>query len=137
MLIKAYHFKASINWQQGDGAEWAFACDFKGGDLTNAQIRGEDCSGRCASTSGCTHFTWTTWNGGTCWMKSGSVTKSDAHSTSDSTMVCGIVSTGVPSNFFYTIKKYKKIIKHYNFIKLQLIGNQGTGLLHVILKAEI
>ena len=88
----------AITWQSGD---WAFACDFKDRDLANAQILGEDCSGRCASTSGCTHFVWTTWNGGTCWMKSGSVTKSNAYSTEDSTMVCGIVSTGVPSNYLY------------------------------------
>ena len=84
-----------INWQEGDGAEWAFACDFKGGDLSNAEIRGEDCGRRCINTPGCTHFTWTNWNGGTCWMKSGSVTKSDAFFTGDNSMVCGII-TSVP-----------------------------------------
>ena len=88
-----------INWQPGD---WAFACDFRGADLTNAQIKGEDCGGRCAATSGCTHFTWSNWNGGTCWMKSGPVSKSDAVSTGDMAMVCGIVSSGSSSsNLFY------------------------------------
>jgi hypothetical protein len=83
-----------VNW---NGNDWAFACDFPGGDIGNAQIRGEDCGGRCSSTSGCTHFTWTTYNGGTCWMKGGTVSKSQAVSTSDQTMVCGIVgSTPVP-----------------------------------------
>ena len=82
----------AVTWQPGD---WAFARDFRGGDLTNAKIRGEDCSGRCASTAGCTHFTWTTYNGGTCWMKSGSVSKSDAISTSDMAMVCGVVSSNL------------------------------------------
>ena len=78
----------AVNWQPGD---WAFACDFKGGDIGKAQIRGEDCGGKCVDTSGCTHFTWTTFNGGTCWMKGGSVSKSDAVDTGDQSMVCGIV----------------------------------------------
>lgn len=84
-----------IVWQPDN---WAFACDFNGGNLTNVQIRGQDCGGTCASTSGCTHFTWTNLNGGTCWMKSGSVSKSDAFSTNDFTMVCGIISSGSSSS---------------------------------------
>ena len=84
----------AVDWQPGD---WAFACDFRSSDLTNAQIRGEDCGGRCAATSGCTHFTWTNFNGGTCWMKSGSVSKSDAFSTDDYTMVCGILTNSNPN----------------------------------------
>jgi hypothetical protein len=87
----------AVDWKPGD---WAFACDFRGGDLANAQIRGEDCGGKCAATSGCTHFTWTNWNGGTCWMKSGSVSKSEAFSTGDMSMVCGIVSSGSSGNLF-------------------------------------
>ena len=87
-----------VNWQAGAGADWAFACDFKGGDLTNAKVRGQDCGGRCAATSGCTHFTWTTYNGGTCWMKSGSISKSDALYTGDDSMVCGIISSGPGPN---------------------------------------
>jgi hypothetical protein len=33
----------------------------------------------------------TTYNGGTCWMKTGAVSKSDAFSTTDQTMVCGLL----------------------------------------------
>jgi hypothetical protein len=33
----------------------------------------------------------TTYNGGTCWMKTGAVTKSDAFATTDQTMVCGLL----------------------------------------------
>ena len=96
------NLKSTVNWQAGAGADWAFACDFHGGDLTNAQIRGEDCGGKCATTSGCTHFTWSNWNGGTCWMKSGSVSKSDAYSNGDNSMICGILtgSNPTPSKFF-------------------------------------
>jgi hypothetical protein len=83
-----------INWQSGQptGTNWALACDFKNNDLSNKQVAGPDCAQTCASTSGCTHFTWTSYNGGTCWMKSGSISKSNALSTGDQSMVCGIYS---------------------------------------------
>jgi len=90
----ARRHKRQISWN----GNWAFACDFQGNDLTNVQIRGEDCGGRCAQTSGCTHFTWTTYLGGTCWMKQGSVGKHNAFSTNDQSMVCGVVGGGPPSN---------------------------------------
>ena len=80
--------KSSINWQP---TGWAFACDFINNDLQNVIIAAPQCGPRCVSTSGCTHFTWTSYQGGTCWMKSGSVTQSDALPFSDQTAVCGIV----------------------------------------------
>ena len=78
---------SGINW---NGNNWANGCDFPGNDLSNAQIASSACGGRCASTSGCTHFAWTTYNGGTCWMKYGPATQQNAVSTGDQTMVCGI-----------------------------------------------
>lgn len=90
----ARRHKRQISWN----GNWAFACDFQGNDLTNVQIRGEDCGGRCAQTSGCTHFTWTTYLGGTCWMKQGAVGKHNAFSTNDQSMVCGVIGGGPPSN---------------------------------------
>ena len=84
---------AQINWQDGQpqGTRWALACDFIGNDLSNQKTSGQDCASTCTSTSGCTHFTWTTFNDGTCWMKTQSVSESDAFSTGDKSMVCGIV----------------------------------------------
>jgi len=73
---------------------WANACDFRGNDLSNARTNGEQCGPKCESTSGCTHFTWNNFEGGTCWMKSGPVSKNDAFSTGDQGMVCGIVGSG-------------------------------------------
>lgn len=67
-------------------------CDFIGNDLTNELSRGEDCSGRCKMKSGCTHYTWTNYNGGTCWMKKGIVTNDNAFATKDSNSVCGLLS---------------------------------------------
>ena len=80
----------AVSWN----GNWAFACDFKENDLSNAQTSGEDCGGKCAATSGCSHFTWTGYNGGTCWMKSGSVSKNNAIDSGDQGMVCGIVDGG-------------------------------------------
>ncbi|CAF4268641.1 unnamed protein product [Rotaria sp. Silwood2] len=76
---------------QWNGNNWAISCDFQGNDLYSVQISAELCGGKCAQVQGCTHFTWTQYNGGTCWLKSGAVSKSDAFSTNDSTMVCGVV----------------------------------------------
>ena len=78
----------AVSW---NGNNWALACDFHGNDLANARISGEECGGRCAATPGCTHFAWTNFNGGTCWMKSGSVCWNDAFDTGDHGMVCGIL----------------------------------------------
>ena len=80
----------NIQWQPGN---WAFACDFTGGDLKNVQISGDLCGGRCATTNGCTHFTWTTYLGGTCWMKSGNANISNAFYTGNNTMACGVVQS--------------------------------------------
>jgi hypothetical protein len=95
LLLQAVAHVASVNWQFGN---WAFACDFPGNDLSNKIVPGEQCGGLCASTGGCTHFTWTSYNGGTCWMKSGSVSKSSALDTGDNSMVCGIVGTADNTN---------------------------------------
>ncbi|CAF4746229.1 unnamed protein product, partial [Rotaria sp. Silwood2] len=53
---------------------------------------------------GCTDCTWTQYNGGTCWMKSGAVSKSDAFSTSDSTMVCGVINVGTTGQAGFTTR---------------------------------
>ncbi|CAF4636910.1 unnamed protein product [Rotaria sp. Silwood1] len=87
-----------INW---NGNNWAMSCDFFGKDLSNARTSGELCGETCARTPGCTHFTWTQYKDGTCWMKSGTVSKSDAFSTKDPTMVCGVV--GSPSSSDWTL----------------------------------
>ncbi|XP_047127613.1 mast/stem cell growth factor receptor-related protein Kit isoform X1 [Hydra vulgaris] len=78
--------KKTIEWN----GNWAFNCDFPEQDLANVTIESHECGGRCYSTSECTHFSWSSYNGGTCWMKYGTVSKSDAIS-SEQGMVCGVV----------------------------------------------
>lgn len=84
-----------INTVECDGIQWneniGIGCDFVNNDLSNARTSSEDCFQRCNQTISCTHFTWTIWNGGTCWMKKGIVYKGDAFSTTDSSIICGVL----------------------------------------------
>ena len=81
-----------VNWQTGaGGVQWAFACDFDNHDMGSARVPGEQCGEKCIGTSGCSHFAWTNYLGGTCWMKTGNVQKSDAKFNGNYEMICGIV----------------------------------------------
>lgn len=96
LIIHILYFPLAIcgiNWN----GNWAFSCDFQDRDLSNARVPGEHCSTKCTQTPGCTHFTWTTYNGGTCWMKTGSVSKNDAFPTSDRSAVCGLLQDSIPN----------------------------------------
>ena len=86
----------AISWQDGPDGKWSMGCDFFGKDLINRLSKGEECSGLCKTISGCTHFTWSNYNGGTCWMKSGWASFSEAVQK-DNNFVCGIVSNQAPS----------------------------------------
>jgi hypothetical protein len=63
----------TVKWTEDKDTDckWAMGCDWNGMDLANVKVEGEQCAQKCAATSGCTHFTWTNWQGGICWMKSG------------------------------------------------------------------
>ena len=80
---------STVAW---NGNDWAYSCDFHGNDLSNTLVSASLCGPTCAQTPKCTHFTWTGINNGTCWMKYGTVSKNDAFSTNDASMVCGILS---------------------------------------------
>ena len=86
-----------INWQSGSptGTQWAFACDFKNSDLSNKQAASSNCAQTCVNTQGCTHFTWSSYNNGTCWMKSGNVSQSNAVYNGNNSMICGILSSNI------------------------------------------
>lgn len=86
-FISIYSTLATIQWQSGD---WAYGCDFKQQDLSNKKTTMTSCSSACSSTKGCTHYAWTTYNGGTCWLKSGLATQSNAIYTGNNNMICGI-----------------------------------------------
>lgn len=44
------------------------AADFR---TNSPNVNTDEESTKCESAPGCTHFTWTLFNGGTCWMKKG------------------------------------------------------------------
>ena len=79
--------RRDVNW---DGKNWAMSCDFHENDLSNVQSSPELCGPKCLATQGCTHYSWTNSDGGTCWMKTGEISKSNAFSTIDPTAVCGV-----------------------------------------------
>jgi cellobiose dehydrogenase (acceptor) len=75
----------------GIGSEWAAqkpqqgaSCsaleeniDYAGNDVGSTQSSSADgCCAACQTTSGCEAFTWTNYNGGTCWLKSAKGTAS-------------------------------------------------------------
>ncbi len=86
-----------LNWESGaGGVQWARACDFFNHDLRSAKVLSEKCGETCIGTSGCTHFAWTNYQGGTCWMKSGGAQKSDAIQNTNTGMICGILAASNP-----------------------------------------
>ena len=82
----------TINW---NGNNWAMSCDFNNNEpinyLTNILSSGSNCGGLCYNTAGCTHFAWSWYNGGTCFMKKGLIQKSNAVLISNPNSVCGII----------------------------------------------
>ena len=77
-----------IQWN----GDWANACDFYGQDMSEVRISSDKCWYACKITQHCTHFTWSTYKTGTCWLKYGAVTKADAFYNGDPNVVCGVVS---------------------------------------------
>jgi len=81
----------SSDWQTSGNVQWRRNCDFQGGDMWSEASNGESCGGICAARGGCTHFTWTNNNGGTCWLKGNGVNPT-AVDKPDSEAVCGWVN---------------------------------------------
>jgi len=83
----------AFNFQDGNGGalKWSMGCDWQGGDIGSAQVGGGACGSACLNKGGCTHFTWTTWNGGTCWFKNGNAKGPIATASS---AMCGYTNGG-------------------------------------------
>jgi hypothetical protein len=102
---------------------WSNACDFNGYYFKYKQIPNNECGKDCESTLDCTHFTWTTYNGGTCYLKSGKVSRSDAVYTGDSEMRCGFLSS-INSYLNYFI--FKIILYFLKKVHLQNVDNSKS-----------
>lgn len=91
----------SFDWHDEGTLYWADNCDWPGNDMSNVQVPGEQCGGVCLSTSGCTHFTWTSWNGGTCFLKQGPCSLDQAVYYGD-TSSCGMIKNIQPGCMYET-----------------------------------
>lgn len=49
---------------------WAHSCDITGRDIEVRKSSGEMCGPACLSRRDCIGFVWTSFEGGTCWLKS-------------------------------------------------------------------
>ncbi len=68
---------------------YAMNCNFPGNDIGNLKSEEKDCQKICLNISDCNHFTWSNFNGGTCWLKHGLVTKlNSVYSLGE---VCGFI----------------------------------------------
>lgn len=76
LLSNAGSVSASSSLEFASGSSgrvmWANNCDYYGNDIYSVQAIPDICGDLCADDSSCTHWTWTYYNGGTCWLKSGS-----------------------------------------------------------------
>ena len=85
-------YEPRINWKIDEHQIiCALGCDFSNNDLKNVKINEKDFGLKCKSTNKCTHFSWSDFNGGTCWMKMGNVSKRKSIVSSNFSAVCGLV----------------------------------------------
>ena len=95
-LIATHTSHCQIVWQGlNTNAIWAMNCDFPGDDLSSSLVPGSACSSVCMQTGGCTHFTWTNYQNGTCWMKKNTVVISNAIYKANA--VCGYLNVATTS----------------------------------------
>lgn len=85
---------------------WALGCDFKGGDFEQIHAQGPQCGQLCDESPICTHFAWNDHENGTCWLKTGSVSKKDAFPVTNQLFSCG---------FSYFGRKLKKCGVYHNY----------------------
>lgn len=119
-LLLTSAFTPGIDW---NGSNSAASCAFSGNDLSNSLSKPEECEMLCTATPDCTHYTWTDFNSGTCWLKTGKVSKSDALIKLDQNAMCGIVEiSGILKNIFsINVKKttFRQTIKFNGIINMQ------------------
>lgn len=87
--------------------------DYVGKDIANAQGNYTTCCSKCSATAGCTAWSWSDYNGGTCWLKSG---RGDI-----------VVNPNVKSAlFFYGDRPYCKASEDIDFVGNDLARVDGA-----------
>ena len=80
-----------IDWQ---GKNWAHSCQFADNNLLLEKTsNAETCEEKCHLTPSCTHYSWSDWENGTCWLKNGPVNRCIARFNGANATRCGFVRT--------------------------------------------
>ena len=89
ILVVASAAQAAF-WTQGSPPRiyWALNCDWPAQDLNKIRAGGDRCGQLCRNEAACSHFAWNNADGGTCYMKGGSVSQNGAIFKGQTT--CGI-----------------------------------------------
>ncbi|ETL93892.1 hypothetical protein F442_08337 [Phytophthora nicotianae P10297] len=66
---------------------WSRNCDFPSNDYRSLSGISKSCGEVCANDATCTHWTWSVYNGGTCWLKNGT----PSSKTTNYGTICGYV----------------------------------------------
>jgi hypothetical protein len=53
-------------------------------------IKGDKCRPLCNTIPGCSHYTWKSLDGGTCYLKTGPIDKHEAVKSDDVSSICGL-----------------------------------------------
>eukprot|EP00808_Paulinella_micropora_P019551 g8663.t1 len=128
LLLASSFVVSSLVWHTESDCEWALDCDLGGQDIAHVLSSGEACSGKCKQYSGCTHFAWNLYQGGTCWLKAGGLGKADAYARPGAT--CGILTTtGPPSCTQLHSDPYAtgQLVSCCNGLTMQLADWDSTG----------
>ncbi|KAI8611987.1 hypothetical protein BC830DRAFT_1171431 [Chytriomyces sp. MP71] len=82
-------------WNQDGPIAWYNPCDWQGGDIGSTQISDRECGPACANTVSCSHFSWSQYNGGTCFFKSLDTNGATPIDPWHGPSMCGKVTGGV------------------------------------------
>lgn len=94
-VYKICNMSEKILWRENN---YAHGCDFPTSETIVSKasnVAGDRCGEMCDSKRDCTHFTWNEAENGTCWLRSGPVSKQDAVPTSNLYMTCGITNLDI------------------------------------------
>jgi len=90
----------SEGWTKGNGdVYWKLNCDWRAGppwaplpgaaDITSVKGPADRCGDECSNWKGCSHFTWTSFEDGTCYLKKGHRDSNEPVELTKGDAVCG------------------------------------------------
>lgn len=84
-MTNMYFSSPPIDWN----GNWAYGCNFDTNNLDILSVTTPSkCSWLCSGNNSCTHYTWMSYNGGYCFLKTGILNKSMSISTNNNNIIC-------------------------------------------------